>query len=304
LVPPFLNSRERAEKTFQSILIVGAGSSAYDIGREIAFVAKRVYLSVRPRRNGCQSVQATPWEKVVHSIMPDNILQMPEITKFGPINMVENMCDAEIFLDHGMSLRDIDFVIFCTGYRFSLPFLPAHQARTTHEKVVDQRTIISNGVQLHNLHKDLFFISDPTLAFIGVPFEIATFSFFDIQAIAAAAVFSCRAVLPNKQQMYEEYEHRKRSCGTGKMFHILGLEKEILYIKEVLQWVNGSSAQPRWIGYEGTLNETRRRQTEAFKELVMSTTVLRGKDQEELKRIIAKKVEELEQEEARVGNRT
>ncbi|KAK3174107.1 hypothetical protein OEA41_001351 [Lepraria neglecta] len=190
---------------FQSVLIVGAGSSACDIGREIALVSKRVYQSVKSNENAHTRAK-TPWEKVVRSIYPDNFLQVPEIASFGPSDAFRDIADAEIILVDNISLNGIDFVIFCTGYRFSLPFLPSYRGET-----VNLETIITNGVQLHNMHKDTFFIEDPTLAFVGVPFEIATFAFFDIQAVAIAAAFSGKALLPGKQKIREEYDQRSRS---------------------------------------------------------------------------------------------
>ena len=68
-------------------------------------------------------------------------------------------------------------------------------------------------MQLHNLHKDNFFIDDPTLTFIGVLYETSTFAVFDIQAVAIAAAFSGYAKLPSKQQIREEYDQKKQERG-------------------------------------------------------------------------------------------
>lgn len=68
-------------------------------------------------------------------------------------------------------------------------------------------------MQLHNLHKDIFFFDDPTLTFIGVLYETATFAFSDIQGVAIAAAFSGCAKLPSKQQIREEYDQKKQERG-------------------------------------------------------------------------------------------
>ena len=269
------------------MVVVGAGSSAYDIGREIALVAKRVYQSVR----SSDTRSETPWEKVVHSIYPDNFLQIPEIASFGPTSPPEDIQYAEISLFDNSILSGIDFVIFCTGYRFSLPFLPSYQGKTA-----NLETIITDGVQLHNLHKDMFFIDDPTLAFVGVPYEIATFAFFDIQALAIAAAFSETARLPSKQKMRQEYEKKKLECGTGKRFHVIGMERELQYIKDALDWVNGSSDQPKVVGYEETLRYVEQNQLKVLREILRSSRILHGRDPTEVEEVIARKAEELEQE--------
>ena len=247
-----------SDDMFQSVLIVGAGSSACDIGREIALVAKRVYQSVRSNEDAHTRAKM-PWEKVVRSTLPNNFLQVPQIASFSPSNAFRDIADAEIVLVDNTSLNGIGFVIFCTGYRFSLPFLPSYRGET-----VNLETIITNGVQLHNLHKDTFFIEDPTLAFVGVPFEIATFAVFDIQAVAIAAAFSGKALMPGKQKMREEYEQKKQECGAGMRFHLLGFERKLRYIQDALDWVNGSSDQSKIVGYEETSRYLEQNQTKAL----------------------------------------
>lgn len=177
-----------------------------DIGRKIALVAKRVYQSTRSNEDAHTRAKM-PWEKLVHSIFPDNFLQVPEVASFGPIGPLRDIADAEIILVDSTSLNGMDFIIFCTGYRFSSPFLPIYRGETVNFET------ITNGVQLHNLHKDIFFIDDPTLTFIGVLYETSAFAFFDIQAVAIAAAFSAYAKLPSKQQIREEYDQKKQERG-------------------------------------------------------------------------------------------
>jgi hypothetical protein len=260
-----------------------------------------VYQTIRSNRDDNNNPE------YLRPILPDNLVRLPEIAEFRSVEGVENMCDADILLVNDALLSCVDHVIFCTGYRFSLPFLPGYQAQACPGgNSADQQFIINDGTRLHNLHKDMFFIPDPTLAFIGVSFEIATFSFFDIQAIAVEAVFSGRATLPDRQQMYEEYERKKRECGTSKRFHVLGQEKELSYIQEIVTWVNASSDRPHVSGYEKTVLETKERQVEVFRELLKTTVVLRGKTKEETEHIINEKVKVLELELAKsrtVGGR-
>ena len=209
---------------------------------------------------------------------------------FVPPEWSSGWKDAEILLVNGAHLSGIDFIIFCTGYRYSLPFLPNYQ-----HKVVDRTGIISDGEQLYNLHKDIFLIEDLTLAFVGVSKEIATFAFFDMQSVAIAAVFSGRVSLPSKRQMWGEYEQRKRDGGMGTKFHILGFKREIEYIRGILSWVNGPSAPRVVTGYENTLCEAQQKQSQALRELLSCTNILWGKSREEKQDIIQEKTKQLQE---------
>lgn len=73
-------------------------------------------------------------------------------------------------------LCDLDYIILYTGYMFSLPFLKDFHNDELAPERGDDRVLVSDGKQIHNLYKDIFYIPDPSLIFIGVPFYTATFS--------------------------------------------------------------------------------------------------------------------------------
>jgi hypothetical protein len=90
---------------------------------------------------------------------------------------------------------------------------------------------------MHNLHKDIFYIPDPTLSFIGVPYYTATFSLFEFQAQTVAAVYSGRALLPSEAEQRAEYNARVEAKGYGRTFHSLrGQDAE--YANELRAWIN------------------------------------------------------------------
>ena len=89
----------------------------------------------------------------------------------------------------------------------------------------------------HNLHRDIFYIPDPSLAFVGVPFFTATFTLFEFQAMIVAKVLAGLAHLPSERSMREEYEKRIEEKGLGKAFHSLR-DREEEYVGELLGWVN------------------------------------------------------------------
>ena len=145
---------------------------------------------------------------------------------------------GRVVLKDGRELNDIHRIIFCTGYHMSLPFLRQYHEDKTPVHRADETVLVTDGTQVHNLHKDIWYIPDPSLIFIGVPFFTATFTLFEFQAIVVAAVLSGKAFLPSKEKMRIEYEQRAREKGTGKMFHSLR-DREVEYVDELLEWVNG-----------------------------------------------------------------
>jgi hypothetical protein len=87
------------------------------------------------------------------------------------------------------------------------------------------------------LHQDIFYIPDPTLAFVGVSFYTATFTLFEFQAIAVAAFLSRTAQLPSLESMRAEYQERVNLKGYGRSFHSLKGEEEP-YVQKIIEWVN------------------------------------------------------------------
>lgn len=128
-------------------------------------------------------------------------------------------------------------MIICTGYQFTLPFLADYHNDRLSPAEADETILVTDGTQAHNLHKDIFYIPDPTLAFIGVPFYTATFTLFEFQAITAANVFSGIADLPSKQEMRAEYKEKLKRKGHGKRFHSLK-DVEEDYVNDLLEWIN------------------------------------------------------------------
>jgi hypothetical protein len=105
--------------------------------------------------------------------------------------------------------------------------------------------IVTNGQQTHNLHKDIFYIPDPTLAFVGVPYHVSTFSLFEFQSIALASVFSGKPKLPSTTAMRDEYQARLESKGAGRTFHSLKKRgEEIAYVDDLRTMVNEGGHQP------------------------------------------------------------
>ena len=212
----------------QNILLVGAGVSSCDIARETISIAGKIY----------QSSRGSPYD-IPLSFVP------PEVERIGEVASYELPSEGQskpgsVTLKDGRVIKDIDRVILCTGYYFSYPFLPSLHEDSTLLQDASDTVLVTDGTQIHNLHKDIFYIPDPTLAFVGVPFYTATFTLFEYQAIVVAAVFSGHAWLPKENAMREEYRKRVDTKGYGRAFHSLR-EAQVQYVGELLEWINGQA---------------------------------------------------------------
>ncbi|KAF9691130.1 hypothetical protein EKO04_010597 [Ascochyta lentis] len=235
----------RKPEDFQgkNFLLIGGSVSSTDIARELSPMANTIYQS---HRNGQFDLSA--------SLLPENGIRVDEVISFSPPPPSDIPTslppDAPIphtvTLKSGTQLCDIHHVILCTGYHLTLPFLPHLHADNVPASSADEKVLVTDGTMFHNLHKDIFYIPDPTLAFVGVPFFTATFTLFEFQAMAVAAVFGGHARVPSQVQMRGEYLRRIERKGLGKGFHSLR-DREEEYVQELFGWVN---AQLRAKGLE------------------------------------------------------
>jgi hypothetical protein len=263
----------------------------------VAFVAHMVYQTIRPRPYDDRPASEKLIEQFVWSTTPDNVLRKPEAVQFCNVQQAQHMHEAEVVLSDGTSLSGIDYVVLCTGYLYSLPFLKDLRTNGPFEGAApDSRIIISDGLQLRNLHLDMFYIPDPTIAFIGVPHDVATFPLFDLQASAIAAVFSGQSLLPDEQSMRSAYQRRKSVSGHGKAFHSYGFQKEIAYIREIVYWVNSPVIRAVAQDYEKDSLKSQEDALQIFKERLLATTSFRGKSKEDIRKMIEVNTKVLEAE--------
>lgn len=221
----------------KNLLVIGAGVSSLDICRELDGIANRIYQSVR---GGSYDLPAT--------LLPANSERVTEVVNYvfdseDPARQSlssEDPIPGTVVLNDGRVLTDIHYVIVATGYIISYPFLQQlHSDSTPAAEAGPNLLVTAEGDMTHNLHKDIFYIEDPSLAFVGVPYHIATFSLFDFQSQIIARVFAGQAHLPPREVMREEYDGRIRDRGVGRGFHSLrGSGDEIAYVKGLVDWVN------------------------------------------------------------------
>ncbi|KAI4863657.1 FAD/NAD(P)-binding domain-containing protein [Hypoxylon rubiginosum] len=229
----------RTPKPFsnQTILIIGAGVSALDIAKETVPLGAKVIQSRRESKYD-----------VLGSRLPEGVERVAMVAEFilddtaaGPSPQLEhgNTIPGKVLLEDGKVLEGIDRVIIATGYITSYPFLGELEQPLVPWQDADEKVVVtSDGYITHNLHKDVFYIPDPSLAFIGVSHLVSTFSLFDFQAQVAAKVFAGQAHLPPQSVMKQEHKERKARFEPGERFHSM-FGAEDAYIEKVLNWVNG-----------------------------------------------------------------
>jgi hypothetical protein len=194
------------------VLVVGNSASATDVTREALTTAKKVYQSIRA--------------STISSLEPNSATQatkVPAITEFSTDDR-----KGTIRLLDGTRLTDVDIVVFATGYLFSMPFL----SRT------EGTQLITDGQRVHNLYRHLFYMNNPTLAFIGLPIRVVPFPLSQIQSKVIARCWSQKAPLPTKQEMDDWYKSQPKADRPRDDF-IFGAEKEFAYMEGLNKWAEG-----------------------------------------------------------------
>ena len=192
----------------KKVIVVGNAASGVDIAAHIGTVAKSpVFLSSRSESFLDKTVPGTEG--------------VPEIIEFLPPS--GSVC-AVRFAD-GRIEDEIDAVLFCTGYLYSLPFLPS-----LHPKLID------DGSWVRNLYQHIFYIEHPSLAFLALPIRIVPFPFSEAQSAVLARVWSGRLRLPTPDAMHEWEEKMIVQKGAGKMFHRLSFPDDVDYQNGLYDW--------------------------------------------------------------------
>lgn len=217
----------------QNVFLVGAGVSSLDIAKELEGVANKTYQSSRGGKFDLDP-----------SLLPTNSERVTGLKgfKLDEGKALEEDSNAPIpgtiHLTDGRILTDIHQVIVASGYQTTYPFLKGLESETIPYEEADENIIITaDKCVTHNLHKDIFYIPDPSLSFVGVPYYTSTFSMFDFQAEVVARVYAGLSILPSEETMKAQYKARKANGAKGKEFHSL-IQNQVPYMEEILAWAN------------------------------------------------------------------
>ncbi|KAF9769559.1 hypothetical protein IL306_013023 [Fusarium sp. DS 682] len=193
----------------KKVLIIGNSASGHDISVDLLqAVQQPLYQSRRSRGrlDGDEPPLGMEWKTVIK----------------------EYRLDGTIIFDDGSELKDINHILYCTGY---LPSYPFWNSKVNGRKLFDykKRKLINN-------YWHTFFQETPNLAVVGMP-RVLTFRSFEYQAIAIARLFSGRNSIPlppvEEQRQWELI--RERLCRQqGRKFHKIEWETG-----ETFRWLDG-----------------------------------------------------------------
>ncbi|OVA20189.1 Flavin monooxygenase FMO [Macleaya cordata] len=160
----------------QVVLLIGNSSSAADISREVARVAKEVHVVSRSITNGLPTKKLGYDNMWLHS-------------------MIESAHeDGTVVFQDGSSVL-VDVILHCTGYKYYFPFLETNNIVTIDDNCVGP------------LYKHVFPpLLAPGLSFIGIPWKILPFPIFELNSKWVAGVLSGRVSLPSQEKMTAEVE--------------------------------------------------------------------------------------------------
>lgn len=132
----------------------------------------------------------------------DEAFNHPRIKKQPSIARVDAQTRTVHLVD-GTAIRDVDHLIFGTGYSWSLPFLP--QVPTRNNRVP-------------GLYQHVVWQQDPSLLFVGAVGAGLTFKIFEWQAVYAARLLAGRGRLPGLEEMRAWEAARVEEKGDGPRF--------------------------------------------------------------------------------------
>lgn len=195
--------------TNKKVLIIGNSTSGHDITVDLLqAVHLPVYQSRRSRSrwDGDEAPPGVEWKPIIK----------------------EYRLDGTILFEDNSILKEVDQVIYCTGYRPSYPWWNA--------KVNGRPLFDYNANKLIKTYWHTFFQDFSNLALVGLP-RVLTFRSFEYQAVALARLFSGRNAIPlpplEEQQRWER-EREQRTRGERRKFHEIRWESG-----ETQEWLNG-----------------------------------------------------------------
>ncbi|KAI9676397.1 MAG: hypothetical protein M1817_000554 [Caeruleum heppii] len=198
------------------VLIVGNSASGLDIGTQIARVCRKPLL-VSQRSKSYLSMGADASKE-----------EVPEIEEFI-------VSEKALRFANGRIERDVDAILFCTGYLYSFPFLNSLRPK-----------LVSNGARTQHVYKQIFYSHCPTLAFIGLPQKVIPFPLSECQSAVVARVWANRLRLPSEREMEAWEKRMMHDRGSEKGFHVLQFPLDADYINELYDW--SLTAQPPGTG--------------------------------------------------------
>jgi cation diffusion facilitator CzcD-associated flavoprotein CzcO len=195
----------------KNVLLVGNGPSGADLANQLLEYATSVRRSVRSEPNALAVTN-------------------PKVKDVGPIKCFTG---DMIKLVNGTTFTEIDVVIFCTGYLYSLPMFSK-----------DSGFITEDGSYVHQLYDQTFYAKDPTLVFLGLPKKVIPFPTFQNQSIVVAKVWAGKLSLPSQSVMEKDEFARLEEKGfDGRKFHSFEFPSDFELAERWRKWAEQDKSE-------------------------------------------------------------
>ncbi|SCU94133.1 LADA_0G06766g1_1 [Lachancea dasiensis] len=223
---------EDLENVEGEIVIVGNSASGSDLAFELAgHLQRTIYKSKRS-------------ETPLPSGFDPHIREVPDILKFDPNS-------KSIELVNGEQIKNVDRIIYCTGYLKSLPFLPKeNEVYSKGDSILS--ALITDGTRLHNLYNHILPFELPTIGILGLPRYVLPTRLSETQGAWLARVWSKRIELPSLEVMkYYDQWFLDNNGDTGK-YHDLNFPMDVQYSQRLNRQIreagNGGYFGVEWTG--------------------------------------------------------
>ncbi|KAL1304680.1 hypothetical protein AAFC00_003636 [Neodothiora populina] len=217
----------------KKVIVVGNGPSGLDIAAQI--------MSVDCKKPVLQSTKS---ESYLLSDVSSDKLEKPEIVEYI-------LDDRAVRFADGSVEKDIDVILYSTGYFYSFPFL----------RDIDP-PLIEDGTHVRNLYLHMIYRQHPTMVFPVCQQRVIPFPMSEVQASVFARLWSGRLSLPSEEEMKLWEDKTYGETGGGRDFHLLSFPKDANYINMMHDWAMSApdaeikgKKPPRWGDKECWLRE-------------------------------------------------
>lgn len=190
-------------------IIVGNSASGADLSKQIASQCQKPLI---------WSTRSQSLFSATHGVADTTRQEYPPIARLIP-------SERSVQFEDGTIVKDIDAVVFATGYFYNLPFL---------ENV--KPALITDGSHVNHTYQHIFYHPRPTLSFLVLNQRVIPFPLAEAQSAVIARVYSGRLPLHSPAAMQAWELATQEEMGNGRNFHLLPFPKDGQYLNYMSQW--------------------------------------------------------------------
>lgn len=203
--------RKPEDFTGKKTIVVGNSASGADVSAQIAEFCQKPLLWSTRSQSMFSATHGTAGEDQKRREVP-------------PIKQFLSNSRGVMFEDRTEE-RDIDAIVFATGYFYSLPFLQDVEPK-----------LITTGERVNHTYQHLFYAPRPTLSFLALNQRVIPFPIAEAQSAVLARVYAGRLSLPSHLEMSDWEKSIEEEMGAGRNFHLLPFPKDANYINAMSRW--------------------------------------------------------------------